>query len=237
MFVYPAIDLRGGRAVRLRQGDYSQETVFHDDPVVAAKQFVEQGADRLHLVDLDGAKAGKPVNESAIRRIVGSVTVPCQLGGGIRSDEDVRTVFSWGVRWAVLGSRAVREPGWARQMAEAHPARIVLGVDARDGLVATDGWLATSTVSAVSLVKEMESAPFFAVVYTDIAKDGMMAGPNFEALAEMRRSTTLPVIASGGVSGYEDVRRLAGEKTFGCIVGRALYEGAMELRQVITLSG
>jgi phosphoribosylformimino-5-aminoimidazole carboxamide ribotide isomerase len=237
MFVYPAIDLRGGRAVRLRQGDYSQETVFHDDPVVAAMQFVEQGADRLHLVDLDGAKAGKPVNESAIRRIVESVTVPCQLGGGIRSDEDVGTVFSWGVRWAVLGSRAVREPGWARQMAEAHPARIVLGVDARDGLVATDGWLATSTVTAVSLVKEMETAPFFAVVYTDIAKDGMMAGPNFEALAEMRRSTTLPVIASGGVSGYSDVRRLAEEKTFGCIVGRALYEGAMELRQVITLSG
>jgi phosphoribosylformimino-5-aminoimidazole carboxamide ribotide isomerase len=122
-------------------------------------------------------------------------------------------------------------------MATSHPARIVLGVDARDGLVATDGWLATSTVSAVSLVKEMESAPFFAVVYTDIAKDGMMAGPNFEALAEMRRSTTLPVIASGGVSGYGDVKRLAAEGTYGCIVGRALYEGAMELKQVITLSG
>lgn len=236
MFVYPAIDIRDGRAVRLRQGDYSQETIFHDDPAVVAKQWVDQGADRLHLVDLDGAKAGRPVNEAVIRRIVESVTVPCQLGGGIRSDADVEAVFAWGVRWAVLGSRAVREPAWARRMAEAHPARIVLGVDARDGLVATDGWLATSTVSAVSLVKDLEDAPIFAVVYTDIAKDGMMAGPNFAALAELQAATRLPVIASGGVSTYDDVRKLAAAKTFGCIVGRALYEGAMTLPEIFACS-
>lgn len=235
MFVYPAIDIRDGRAVRLRQGDYSRETIFHDDPAVVAKQWVDQGADRLHLVDLDGAKAGRPVNEAVIRRIVESVTVPCQLGGGIRTDADVEAVFAWGVRWAVLGSRAVREPAWARRMAEAHPARIVLGVDARDGLVATDGWLATSTVSAVSLVKDLEDAPIFAVVYTDIAKDGMMAGPNFAALAELQAATRLPVIASGGVSRYEDIRQLAATKTFGAIVGRALYEGAMELKTVLNL--
>ena len=237
MIVYPAIDLRAGRAVRLRQGDYSQETIFHDDPTVAAKEFVRQGADRLHLVDLDGAKAGKPVNGDAIRRIVESVSIPCQLGGGIRTDADVETVFNWGVKWAVLGSRAVREPGWARQMAEAHPARIVLGVDARNGLVATDGWLATSTVTAVSLVREVESAPFYAVVYTDIAKDGMMAGPNFAALNELQTATKLPVIASGGVSSYDDIRQLVAEKTFGCIVGRALYEGAMTLDLVLSYSG
>ena len=236
MFVYPAIDIRDGRAVRLRQGDYSRETIFHDDPAVVAQQWVNQGADRLHLVDLDGAKAGRPVNEAVIRRIVESVTVPCQLGGGIRTDADVEAVFAWGVRWAVLGSRAVREPAWARQMAEAHPARIVLGVDAREGLVATDGWLATSTVSAVSLVKDLEDAPIFAVVYTDIAKDGMMAGPNFAALAELQAATRLPVIASGGVSRYEDVRQLAAANTFGCIVGRALYEGAVELKTVLNLS-
>jgi phosphoribosylformimino-5-aminoimidazole carboxamide ribotide isomerase len=236
MFIYPAIDIRDGRAVRLRQGDYSQETIFHDDPAVVAKQWVNQGADRLHLVDLDGAKAGRPVNEAVIRRIVESVPVPCQLGGGIRTDADVEAVFGWGVRWAVLGSRAVREPAWARRMAEAHPARIVLGVDARDGLVATDGWLATSTVSAVSLVKDLEDAPIFAVVYTDIAKDGMMAGPNFAALAELQAATRLPVIASGGVSSYDDVRKLAAAKTFGCIVGRALYEGAMELKNVLALA-
>lgn len=236
MFVYPAIDIRDGRAVRLRQGDYSRETIFHDDPAVVAQQWVNQGADRLHLVDLDGAKAGRPVNEAVIRRIVESVTVPCQLGGGIRTDADVEAVFAWGVRWAVLGSRAVREPAWARRMAEAHPARIVLGVDAREGLVATDGWLATSTVSAVSLVKDLEDAPIFAVVYTDIAKDGMMAGPNFAALAELQAATRLPVIASGGVSRYEDVRQLAAANTFGCIVGRALYEGAVELKTVLNLS-
>lgn len=236
MFVYPAIDLRGGKAVRLRQGDYSQETIFHDDPTVAAKAFVEQGADRLHLVDLDGAKAGKPVNGDVIQRIVRSVSVPCQLGGGIRTKEDVETVFSWGVQWAVLGSRAVREPAWAKQMAEAHPSRIVLGVDARNGLVATDGWLATSTNTAVSLVNEVDSAPFFAVVYTDIAKDGMMAGPNFEALSELQKSTKLPVIASGGVSSYDDIRQLAAAKSFGCIVGRALYEGAMDLKSILKLN-
>ncbi|MFO0937291.1 MAG: 1-(5-phosphoribosyl)-5-[(5-phosphoribosylamino)methylideneamino]imidazole-4-carboxamide isomerase [Gemmataceae bacterium] len=236
MFVYPAIDLRGGRAVRLRQGDYSQETIFHDDPTQAAKAFVSQGADRLHLVDLDGAKAGKPVNGDVIRRIVESVPVPCQLGGGIRNDADVETVFSWGVQWAVLGSRAVRDPQWARTMAHAHPERIVLGVDARNGLVATDGWLETSTISAVSLVVDLESAPFFAVVYTDIAKDGMMAGPNFDALAELQNATRLPVIASGGVSSYDDVRKLAAAKSFGCIVGRALYEGAVELKTVLELS-
>jgi phosphoribosylformimino-5-aminoimidazole carboxamide ribotide isomerase len=237
MFIYPAIDIRDGRAVRLRQGDYSQETIFHADPAVVAKQWVDQGADRLHLVDLDGAKAGRPVNEAVIRRIVESVTVPCQLGGGIRTDADVEAVFAWGVRWAVLGSRAVREPAWARRMAEAHPARIVLGVDARDGLVATDGWLATSTVSAVSLVKDLEDAPIFAVVYTDIAKDGMMAGPNFGALAELQAATRLPVIASGGVSTYDDIRKLVAAKTFGAIVGRALYEGAITLPEILNLSG
>ena len=237
MFVYPAIDLRGGRAVRLRQGDYSQETVFHNDPVEVAQQFVKLGADRLHLVDLDGAKTGKPVNGEVIQRIVESVSVPCQLGGGIRSDADVDLVFSWGVRWAVLGSRAARQPSWVRRMAKTHPQRIVLGVDARNGFVATDGWLTTSTVSASALVREIEASPLFAIVYTDIAKDGMMTGQNFASLAELQATTKLPVIASGGVSSYNDIRQLAAAKAFGCIVGRALYEGAMELKTVLELAG
>ncbi len=233
MFIYPAIDLLGGQCVRLRQGDYSRETVFSTDPTAVAKEWVRQGAERLHLVDLDGAKAGKPVNGEVIRRIVSAVDVPCQLGGGIRNESDLETVFGWGVRWAVLGTRALQEPGWVCRMADRHPARIVLGVDARDGYVATEGWLCTSTTKATDLAKQVEQSPLAAVVYTDIAKDGMMSGPNFEQLVEMRDAVRLPVIASGGVSAHEHVAKLVSLKLFGCIVGRALYEGAVDLSVIL----
>ena len=233
MFIYPAIDLLGGRCVRLRQGDYSQETVFSDDPAAVAREWVRQGADRLHVVDLDGAKRREPVNGDVIRRIVEAAGVPVQLGGGIRSAEHLQTVFGWGVRWAVLGSKALQDPGWVAQMAHEHPGRIVLGLDARDGFVATEGWLETSTVKATDLAKLVGDAPLAAVVYTDIAKDGMMAGPNFEALAEMRRATKLPVIASGGVTTLEQAKRLAATGTYAAIVGRALYEGTVTLRELL----
>lgn len=233
MHIYPAIDLLNGRCVRLVQGDYSRETVFADDPVTMARQWVEQGADRLHLVDLDGAKAGRPVNGTVIRRIVEAVDVPCQLGGGIRSEEDLAAVFDWGVRWAVLGTKALQDPNWVRTTASRYPNRIVLGLDARDGFVATDGWLATSTTTATDLVRLVDDAPLFAVVYTDIARDGMLAGPNFDALDRMRAATRLPVIASGGVSDLEQVRRLSDAGTFGCIVGRALYEGRLALPETL----
>jgi phosphoribosylformimino-5-aminoimidazole carboxamide ribotide isomerase len=235
MLIYPAIDILGGRCVRLVQGDYSRETVFDADPVSVAKRWVEQGADRLHLVDLDGAKAGRPVNGHVVRRICESVSVPCQLGGGVRSDEHLAEVFAWGVRWAVLGTRAIQDPAWVRMAAGRFPGRIVLGLDARNGFVATDGWLNTSTVTATDLAKQVEDAPLAAVVYTDIAKDGMMSGPNYEALAEMRAATRLPVIASGGVSTVDQVRRLAEAGTFGCIIGRALYEGQVTLPEVLAL--
>lgn len=233
MFIYPAIDLLGGRCVRLRQGDYSQETVFSDDPVSVAREWVRQGADRLHVVDLDGAKRREPVNGDVIRRIVEAAGVPVQLGGGIRSAEHLQTVFGWGVRWAVLGSKALQDPGWVAQMAHEHPGRIVLGLDARDGFVATEGWLETSTVKATDLAKLVGDAPLAAVVYTDIAKDGMMAGPNFEALAEMRRATKLPVIASGGVTTLEQAKRLAATGTYAAVVGRALYEGTVTLGELL----
>ncbi len=236
MHIYPAIDLLGGRCVRLRQGDYSRETVFSDDPVSVARQWVTQGADRLHLVDLDGAKAGRPINGDVIQRIVQSVDVPCQLGGGIRSEADLETVFRWGVRWAVLGTRALQEPGWVCQMADRYPAQIVLGVDARDGFVATEGWLSTSSTRATDLARAVESAPLAAVVYTDIAKDGMMSGPNFEALMEMQSSVRLPVIASGGVSNADHVARLASLSVFGCIIGRALYEGTVDLSVILAMA-
>lgn len=235
MLIYPAIDILNGRCVRLVQGDYSRETVFSDDPVSVARRWVEQGADRLHLVDLDGARAGRPVNGPVIRRIVEAVPVPCQLGGGVRSEGDLGEVLAWGVRWAVLGTKALQDPAWVRSAAGQHPGRIVLGLDARDGRVATNGWLNTSAVKAADLANQVQDAPLFAVVYTDIARDGMMAGPNTDALAEMRAATRLPVIASGGVSSLEQVRRLAEAGTFGCIVGRALYDGAFSLPEALAL--
>ena len=236
MHIYPAIDLLGGRCVRLRQGDYAQETVFSDDPAAIARQWVNQGATRLHIVDLDGAKAGRPVNGPVIRSIVEAAGVPCQLGGGIRTDADLATVFDWGVRWAVLGTRALQDPNWVRAVASKHPDRIVLGVDAKNGFVATEGWLEVSHVKAIDLAKQVADAPLAAVVYTDIAKDGMMAGPNFEALAEMQASQSLPVVASGGVCTLEHVKRLAASGTYGCIIGRALYEGTVDLRAACDVS-
>ncbi len=235
MIIYPAIDLLAGRCVRLRQGDYSQETVFSDDPAAVAREWVRQGADRLHVVDLDGAKRREPVNGAVIQRIVEAAGVPIQLGGGIRSEEHLRSVFSWGVRWAVLGSKALQDPEWVKRMADEYPNRIVLGLDARDGFVATEGWLETSATKATDLAKLVEDAPLAAVVYTDIAKDGMMAGPNFEALLEMRSATTLPVIASGGVTTFEQAQRLADAGTYAAIVGRALYEGTVTLPDLLRL--
>jgi phosphoribosylformimino-5-aminoimidazole carboxamide ribotide isomerase len=234
MFIYPAIDLLNGRCVRLRQGDYSQETVFSDDPAAVARQWVAQGATRLHIVDLDGAKAGKPVNGAVIRRIMEAAGVPCQLGGGIRTDADLATVFDWGIQWAVLGTRALQDPNWVRTVAAKHPQRIVLGVDAKNGFVATEGWLEVSKVKAVDLAKQVSDSPLAAVVYTDIAKDGMMAGPNFEALAEMQAAQPLPVIASGGVCTLDHVKRLTASSTFGCIIGRALYEGTIDLKAALS---
>lgn len=235
MFLYPAIDLLGGRCVRLRQGDYSRETVFSDDPAAVARQWVNQGADRIHVVDLDGAKVGRPVNGEVVRRIVEAADVPVQLGGGIRTDADLDAVFSWGVRWAVLGSKALKDPAWLLAAAHKHPGRVVLGLDAKDGYVATEGWLDVSRVKAVDLARLVQDAPLAAVVSTDIATDGMMAGPNFAALAEMKSAVSLPVIASGGVSSADDVLRLAQAGLPGCIIGRALYEGAIDLRSVLQL--
>jgi phosphoribosylformimino-5-aminoimidazole carboxamide ribotide isomerase len=236
MLIYPAIDLLNGRCVRLRQGDYSRETVFSDDPAAVARRWVDAGADRLHVVDLDGAKAGRPVNGAVIRRIVETAGVPVQLGGGIRTENDLSAVFDWGVRWAVLGTRALQDPAFVRTVAQKFPGRIVLGLDAKDGYVATDGWLTVSRVTAVDLAKQVADAPLAAVVYTDIATDGMMGGPNFDALAGLRASVALPVIASGGVADLGHVKRLADGGTYGCIIGRALYEETIDLSEALVLA-
>jgi phosphoribosylformimino-5-aminoimidazole carboxamide ribotide isomerase len=235
MLIYPAIDLLGGKCVRLRQGDYAQETVFSDDPVAVACHWVRLGADRLHLVDLDGAKAGQPMNGSTIQRIVSAVNVPVQLGGGLRNRDHLAAIFDWGVQWGVLGTKALQDPAWVKSSANEFPGRIVLGLDARGGFVATEGWLQTSTTKATELAKVVEDAPLFAVVYTDIARDGMMNGPNEPELLAMRSATRLPVIASGGISNLEQAKRLAEAGTFGAIVGRALYEGTVKLPDLLGL--
>jgi len=236
MLILPAIDLRGGKCVRLKQGDYAQETVFGDDPAAVAKRWVSEGAQTLHLVDLDGAKAGKPVNSDVIQKIVQTAGVPCQLGGGIRTEADIQAVFSWGVARVILGTRALQDPAWVRQIAQSFPGRVVLGLDARDGKVATHGWLETSDTTVLAMAREFTNWPLYGIVYTDIAKDGMMAGPNTAALAELAAAIPVPVIASGGVTTIENVRELLDKNLFGCIIGRALYEGTIDLAAAIKLA-
>ena len=233
MQLYPAIDLRGGHCVRLKQGDYAQETIFDNDPVAVARRWADLGAHWLHLVDLDGAKQGRPVNGDVVRRIRAAVSVPIQVGGGMRDDSHVEDAFSWGVDRVIIGTKALSDPGWLRGVCERHPGRIVLGLDARAGMVATHGWLETSEHSAVDVAKHAAAWPLAAIVYTDIAKDGMMAGPNVAALAEMKAAVDLPVIASGGVTTVADVKRLAQLDLAGCIIGRALYEGKLDLTEAL----
>jgi phosphoribosylformimino-5-aminoimidazole carboxamide ribotide isomerase len=233
MQIYPAIDLRGGRCVRLRQGDYQQETVFGADPAAMAQRWVSGGATFLHLVDLDGAKEGLPVNEAGVRAIVRAGGVPCQLGGGLRTRQHIDTALGWGVERVIVGTKALQSPEWLEEMCGLYPQRIVLGIDARDGRVATHGWLEVSDVSAIELARRFEGLPLAALVYTDISRDGMLEGPNFDGLAEMAAAVPLPVIASGGVTRTDDVLRLAGLGLSGCIVGRALYEGRIDLKSLI----
>ncbi|HVK11771.1 MAG TPA: 1-(5-phosphoribosyl)-5-[(5-phosphoribosylamino)methylideneamino]imidazole-4-carboxamide isomerase [Gemmataceae bacterium] len=235
MLILPAIDLRGGKCVRLKQGDYARETVFGDDPVGMARRWVSEGAKALHLVDLDGAKAGNPVNGDVIRRIVEAVDVPCQVGGGLRTEADIETTLAAGVARVVLGTRALQDPAWVRDIAQAYPKRIVLGLDARDGKVATHGWLETSEASALDMAREFARWPLYAIVYTDIARDGMLGGPDLEGLAALAAAVPVPVIASGGVTTLQNVRDLAAKRLFGCIIGRALYEGQIDLSAVLEL--
>lgn len=231
--IWPAIDLRGGKCVRLQQGDYGRETVFGHDPAAMARHWVEQGAERLHLVDLDGAKDGIPANLESVRAILQAVAVPCELGGGIRSEEAIRLLLDTGLRRLVIGTLAIKQPNWFRQMARQFPDKLVLGVDARDGYVATDGWLETSQMSAVDLAREFAGDPIAAIVYTDIATDGMLSGPNLSAMGQMQAAVDVPVVASGGVASAQDVARLASIPMAGCIIGRALYEGTVTLPDAI----
>ncbi len=236
MQLWPAVDILQGRCVRLRQGDYAQQTVYDEDPVRMALHWVRQGAQQLHLVDLDGARTGQVQNASVIEQIVRQVGVPCQLGGGIRSQEAIEQWLELGVSRVVLGTRAVEDPQWLEQMARQFPEQVVLGLDAREGQVATRGWLHTSQVSAGEFLQRVQHLPLAGVVYTDIARDGTMQGPNFVAIKQLVEQVPLPVIASGGISSLEDVRRLRELGVAGCIVGRALYQGAFTLPEALQVA-
>ena len=229
MEIWPAIDLRGGQCVRLQQGDYNRETVFNGDPTAVARQFVADGGEYLHLVDLDGARDGKLVNLAVVKAIVAAVKIPCELGGGIRDEADIRTLLDAGVTRVVIGTKALREPEWFRSMCRKFPRRIVLGIDARDGKVATHGWLETSDMSAVTMAQHFADEPLAALICTDMTNDDMLQGPHFAAMEEMVAAVSLPVVASGGVSCAADVAELTTTGVAGCIIGRALYEHRLTL--------
>ncbi|MBI5757194.1 MAG: 1-(5-phosphoribosyl)-5-[(5-phosphoribosylamino)methylideneamino]imidazole-4-carboxamide isomerase [Planctomycetales bacterium] len=241
MQILPAIDLRDGKCVRLRQGDYAQETVFGDDPAAMAQRWVNQGAERLHLVDLDGAKAGRPVNVDCIRQIVNTLGAPCQLGGGIRDEAGIRLMLEdVGIERVIVGTQALKQPEWFEQMAAKFPGRLVLGIDARNGMVATEGWLEVSHTSAIELARRYVGLDLAAVVFTNIANDGMMAGIDDGTFDDLVRLSELGlrVIASGGVTTIDDVRKLAAisreqPNLVGAIVGRALYEGRIRLSDAL----
>lgn len=243
MEILPAIDLRDGKCVRLRQGDYAQETIFGDDPTEMARRWKSEGTRWLHLVDLDGAKAGKPVNHEVVRRIVQATGVKCELGGGIRDEAAIRLMLDdVGVERVIIGTQALKQPTWFREMAQRWPGRLILGIDARDGMVATEGWLDVSKTSAIELAKSYADLDLAAVVYTNIANDGMMQGVDEGTIRDMisLAELGLPVIASGGVTTLRDVERLADvsrqhSKLIGAIIGRAIYEGTIRVADAIKL--
>jgi len=237
MLILPAIDLRGGRCVRLRQGRYDDETVFDEDPVAVARRFEAAGAEWLHVVDLDGARAGRSENLDTVRRIVRAVGTPVEAGGGIRTTGAAGDILEMGVARVIVGTRAIREPEWLRALAAKFPARVALGLDARGGLVAVEGWENPTVRTAADVLADIGGLALAAIIYTDIARDGMMAGPNVEATAEVVKATRLPVIASGGVTTVEDVKRLKAVGVAGAIIGRALYEGRIRLEAALAAAG
>lgn len=233
MQIWPAIDLRGGKCVRLKQGDYGRETVFGEDPAAMARHWADQGAEFLHLVDLDGARGGSVANWESVAAIRAAVDIPCELGGGVRDEGAISRLLESGVDRVVIGTLALKQPDWFRKMCRKFPHQLALGLDARGGLVATEGWLETSQVSAVELAGQFAGEPLASIIYTDIETDGMLGGPNFTAMAEMQQAVDVPVIASGGVTTADDVARLAELQLAGCIIGRALYEGTLSLADAL----
>jgi phosphoribosylformimino-5-aminoimidazole carboxamide ribotide isomerase len=236
MLLIPAIDLKDGRCVRLRQGDMQDATVFSENPGAMASHWVDQGARRLHLVDLNGAVAGRPKNEGAVREIIAAVgdRIPIQLGGGVRDLDTIERYLDGGLEWIIIGTAAVKNPGFLHDACGAFPGQIIVGLDARDGKVATDGWSKLTGHDVIDLARKYEDIGVEAIIYTDIGRDGMMQGVNVEATVRLAQSVRIPVIASGGVTNLADVEALCAvesEGVSGAILGRALYEGALSLAE------
>jgi len=235
MLIIPAIDLKDGQCVRLRQGLMDDSTVFSDEPVAMAQRWVDAGCRRLHLVDLNGAFAGEPVNGEVVTMIAARwPDLPIQIGGGIRNLETIEHYIKAGVSYVIIGTKAVKEPAFVAEACAAFPGRIIVGLDAKDGLVATDGWAEVSELRATDLARQFESDGVSAIVYTDIARDGMMQGVNVEATLTMARASSIPVIASGGITDLEDIRALkavASQGICGAITGRAIYEGTLDVAE------
>ncbi len=238
MILFPTIDLKNGEAVRLEQGDMARATVFNRDPAAQAKAFEAQGFDYLHIVDLDGAFAGKPVNAAAVERIIGAVRIPVQLGGGIRDRATIDAWLAKGVTRVIIGTAAVRNPALVKDAARAYPGRIAVGLDARDGKVAVEGWAQTSELSTLEVAKRFEAAGVAAIVHTDVTRDGMLKGPNLDAALALAQAISVPVIASGGFASIEDIHALLApraKKLAGAIIGRALYDGRIDAAAALQL--
>ncbi len=239
MILYPAIDLKDGKAVRLKQGRFDEVTVYYDNPVEAAEKWVAAGAPWLHVVDLDGALTGEPTNTAMIEKIMQSVNVPVQIGGGIRSRETAEIYLTLGAGRVVLGTKALEEPELVQILSDEFPDRVAVGIDAKDGFVAVRGWVETGEKKAVDLAQEMSKRGAACVIYTDIARDGMLTGPNYSALAEMGQQSPIPVIASGGIATLDDIKKLKAmevQGVSGAILGRSLYENTLDLAEAVKIA-
>jgi phosphoribosylformimino-5-aminoimidazole carboxamide ribotide isomerase len=240
VILFPAIDLKNGEAVRLEQGNMARATIFHRDPAEQARMFAAQGFKYLHIVDLDGAFAGRPMNAGAVERILAAVKIPVQLGGGIRDRATIEAWLGKGVARVIVGTAAVRDPALVKEAAKAFPGRVAVGLDARAGKVAVEGWAKTSELSALEIGRRFEDAGVAAIVYTDIARDGMLKGLNLDATIALADALSIPVIASGGFASLDDVRALLAaraQKLAGAIVGRALYDGRLDAAEALKLIG
>ncbi|MFZ5968175.1 MAG: 1-(5-phosphoribosyl)-5-[(5-phosphoribosylamino)methylideneamino]imidazole-4-carboxamide isomerase [Bacillota bacterium] len=232
MIVFPAIDIRNGKCVRLQQGDFNKEIIYGENPVEVGKRWMDKGAEALHIVDLDGALHGVTKNLQVIRSIVDAVNIPVQLGGGIRKMEDIEKLLRIGVQRVILGTSAVHDAIFLKQAAAQFGSRVAVSVDAKDGWVAVDGWTKISDVKATDFIYGLEQKGIETVVYTDIAKDGMLSGPNFEEIKRIQENTGMNVIASGGVTSLDDVKRLSSYDLYGVIIGKALYTGSIKLEEI-----
>ena len=233
MKIYPAIDMKDQSCVRLTQGSYEKVTIYEKDPVKVAKNWESIGAKILHLVDLDGARNGNRVNEPIVKEILKNVNIPVQLGGGIRDTEGVSTLLDLGVSQVIIGTAALKNPSWIREIIKIYGNRILVSIDAINGWVATDGWESVSKVKAIDYIKELESYGLNRIVYTDIEKDGMLSGPNFQIYEELLQEVSIEVIASGGITTLDDIKRLKTMGLYGAIVGKALYDGKLDLEEVL----